>query len=91
MARFEKSEPSIPWRERPFLSFRDVGGLLACHPNYVYALARAGKLEIVHVLPDASFKAVRTAGVAALVDAAQPWTPSGRTPEPYEPVIEAAE
>ena len=66
---------SLPWRDRPYLSVRDSADLIACSPSWIYELAKIGKLELVRVLPNLT--AVRTEGVALLVDAAKPWTPAG--------------
>ena len=65
--------PSIPWRERPVLNLPTAAELLGCSVSQLYALRNDGRLDFVKV---AGRVCVRTAGITALVDEAEPWMPT---------------
>lgn len=71
---FVKPEPSsLPWRERAFNNINVASEALGVSRTSIYRLASQGKLTLRRV---AGRVVVETAGLLAIVQTAEPWTPS---------------
>lgn len=66
---------ALPWEKRPLLRLSVVADLTGLSRATLYNLAAEGRLTFKML---AGCVVVETAGVRALVDAAEPWSPSNR-------------
>lgn len=66
----------VPWRERPFQRIKVAAELLGVSPTKIYDLEKQGKLTLRKI---DGRTVVETAGIIALVEFAEPWTPRRRT------------
>lgn len=63
------------WRERPLHKVQDAAKIIGVSTASIYLLARKGDLELKRL---AGRTVVTVESLAALIDSAEPWTPSGR-------------
>lgn len=72
------SKPETPWRDTALLSLKRAGHVLGISPASLYRLESEGRLEFRRV---AGRTLVTTPSIAALVDAAEDWSPSSKGSE----------
>lgn len=76
MAASEAAAPSdIPWREREFLKINDAAAIAGVSPASLYNFEKQGRLEFRRF---AGRTQVVAASLVALLEQAEPWTPSER-------------
>ena len=67
---------AVHWRDRPFVMVKIASELTGCSPASVYRFEKEGAL-VFRRLGGRVLVEVKT--LAALVDTAEPWKPTGRT------------
>jgi hypothetical protein len=68
---------NVAWTERPYLPVAPSAALAGCSSAQIYALAKAGRLELVKL---AGRTLVTVASLRALLDSAVPYVPDGSRP-----------
>ena len=66
---------TIPWRSRPLITVNLASEVAGISSTSIYRLAGQGRLTLKRL---AGRVLVETAGLIALIESADPWTPSDR-------------